>query len=113
MLDVTGPGDVDELAALCAAAEKRRAVRRQVADAVVDHGSRSPEAVRLRQMLRAVNAEWTELIRQAAAAGPTLADVARAAGVAAPSLYYRLRAPRARGLSPSAAEPGWRPDLCR
>lgn len=85
--------DVDELAALRAAAGHRRTARRRVADAVVDHGERSPQAVELREVLRGVNEQWAQLIHQAAAAGHPLADVARAAGVAAPSLYYRLRQP--------------------
>ena len=96
MLEMTAPDDfddVDELATLRAAGDRRRAVRRQIADAVVDHGQRSTQAVELRQILREVTAEWADLIRQAAAAGHPLADIARAAGVAPPSLYYRLRRP--------------------
>jgi hypothetical protein len=46
MLEVTGPNDVDELAALRAAAERRRTVRRQIADAVVNHSQGAPECRR-------------------------------------------------------------------
>lgn len=88
---MTAPDDADGLSALRAVAGRRRAVRRQVADAVVDHGARSREVLELREVLRSVNVEWAELIRQQAAAGRhTMADIARASGVAAPSLYYRL-----------------------
>lgn len=56
-------------------------------------GERSPRAVELRVVLRGISEEWAQLIRRAAAAGHPLADVARAAGVAAPSFYYRLGRP--------------------
>ncbi|MCO7219493.1 hypothetical protein [Klenkia sp. PcliD-1-E] len=90
---MTAPDGVDELDDLRAAAGRRRAVRRRVADAVVDHGTTSRQALELREVLRAINAEWAELIRRAAAGTHTKADVARAAGVAAPSLYYWLDRP--------------------
>ena len=84
-----------ELTALRTQADLRRAARRRVADAVAEHGTSSVNAVALRAELHAVNEQWAELIRQAVGAGHALADVARAAGVAAPSLYYRLRQPSA------------------
>lgn len=90
---MTAPDDVDELDALRAAAERRRAARRRIADAVVDHGTTSRQALELREVLRVINAEWAELTRRAAAGAHTKADIARAAGVAAPSLYYWLDRP--------------------
>jgi DNA-binding phage protein len=76
------------LAELRDAAADRRQARRHIA---ATHGRGSTEQVAAWDAYRAVNERWSALIRQTASAGHTLADVARAAGCARPSLYRHLR----------------------
>ena len=76
---------------LRAAAAGRRAARRWLADLTAEHGNRSPARRPAQDAHAAASAHWSELIRQAVAAGHTKADVARAAGCARPSLYRHLQ----------------------
>lgn len=75
---------------LRSAAADRRAARRWLADLTAEHGQRSVERAPAQAACTAVAARWAQLIRDAVAAGHTKADVARAAGCAAPSLYRHL-----------------------
>jgi len=76
---------------LRAGAAERRTARRWLADLTAEHGQRSPARAPAQQAYAEAAARWSQLIRQAVAAGHTMADVARAAGCAAPSLYRHLR----------------------
>ncbi|MBB3084188.1 hypothetical protein [Geodermatophilus sabuli] len=62
-----------------------------MADLTAMHGRGSAEQMAAWAAYRVLNDRWSALIRQAAGAGHTLADVARAAGCARPSLYRHLR----------------------
>ncbi|MCZ2818021.1 hypothetical protein [Modestobacter sp. VKM Ac-2984] len=79
------------LAELRDAAADRRQARRHIADLTATHGRGSAEQVAAWEAYRAVNDRWSALIRQAASAGHTVADLARAAGCARASLYQHLR----------------------
>jgi hypothetical protein len=80
----------DVLVALRDAATQRRAARRWLADLTAEHGQRSPTRKPAQDAYAETTERWSQLIREAAAAGHTKADVARAAGCAAPSLYRHL-----------------------
>ncbi|MCZ2826010.1 MULTISPECIES: hypothetical protein [unclassified Modestobacter] len=73
------------------AAAARRAARRRIADLTAEHGLGSAGHPAAWDRYRAVNDRWSTLIREAATAGHTLADVARAAGCARPSVYRHLK----------------------
>ena len=81
----------DVLDRLRARAAERRAARRWLANLTAEHGNRSPARRPAQDAYAAATARWSALIRQAVAAGHTKADVARAAGCAAPSLYRHLQ----------------------
>jgi hypothetical protein len=80
----------DPLEELRAAAAERRAARRRLADLTAEHGNRSPAREPAREAYAEATARWSQLIREAVAAGHTKADVARAAGCPAPSLCRHL-----------------------
>lgn len=85
-------GGVDVLAQLRRAAEVRRAAQRRVADAVwLARQADDADIVGQRQALAVANNRWAALVRQAAHEGHAVAVIARAAGVTASSVYYRLR----------------------
>jgi hypothetical protein len=69
-----------------------REARRRIADLTAEQGRQSPGHAAAWTAYRAVNDRWSALIRRAAGEGHTLADVARAAGCAGPSLYRHLDA---------------------
>ena len=79
------------LVVLRSAAAERRTARSWLADLTAEHGNRSAARAPAQQAYAAATGRWSELIRQAVAAGHTKADVARAAGCAAPSLYRHLK----------------------
>jgi len=71
-------------------AAERRAARRWLADLTAEHGNRSAARQPAKEAYAAATARWLQLIRLAVAEGHAKADVARAAGCAAPSLYRHL-----------------------
>ena len=79
------------LAELAAAAAAKRAARRRLADVAAQAGLRSPQLDEPRQAHQEATAIWVALLQRASAKGHPVADVARAAGVTGPSVYYRLR----------------------
>jgi hypothetical protein len=81
----------DVLADLREAASERRTARRWLADLTAEHGNRSAARQPAQEAYAEATARWSKLIREAVAAGHTKADVARAAGCAAPSLYGTSR----------------------
>ncbi|SCX37942.1 hypothetical protein SAMN03159343_0245 [Klenkia marina] len=62
-----------------------------MADATAEHGQGSPLRLPQKQAYAEATDEWTRLIRAAYADGHPIADIARAAGVAASSVHYRLK----------------------
>lgn len=80
------------LAQLAAAAAAKRAARRRLADVTAQVGLRSPQRDEPRRAHREATEVWVALLQRAHAEGHPMADVARAAGVASSSIYYRLRA---------------------
>lgn len=83
----TGSTPAGLLRELRAAAAVKRAARRRVADATA---ACSPDVGEHWSAHDIAAARWASLIRAAAAAGHPIADIARAAGVAASSVHYRL-----------------------
>ena len=80
--------DGDALPRLRATAAERRAARRRMADLYAEHGRYSAERPLARADYEAVNARWAQAIRDAVAAGHTIADVCRAAGCTRPTVHY-------------------------
>lgn len=76
------------LAELQTAAAVKRAARRRLADATVEHGSRSAELDQHRLAHDVATARWVELLLAAHAAGHPFAGVARAAGITTASVHY-------------------------
>ena len=83
----TGTTPESVLRELRAAAAVKRAARRRVADAAA---ARSPDVSEHWSAHHIAATRWTSLIHAAGAAGHPIADIARAAGVAASSVHYRL-----------------------
>ena len=79
------------LDALRGVAAERRSARLWLADLTAEHGQRSSARAPAQAAYAEATTRWSQLIRDAVAAGHTKADVARAAGCAAPSLYRHLR----------------------
>lgn len=79
-----------ELEALREVAAERRVARGWLAELTAEHGNRSTARKPAQAAYADATERWSELIREAVVAGHTKADVARAAGCAAPSLYRHL-----------------------
>jgi hypothetical protein len=69
---------------------EHRSARRWLTDLTAEHGQRSPARASAQEAYAADTTCWSQLIRDAVAAGHTTADLARAAGCAVPSLYRHL-----------------------
>lgn len=73
------------------AADVKRAARSRLADVTVALGPASPDVDVVRGAYDVATRRWVELIRVAVQTGVSIAEVARAAGVAPSSVHYRVR----------------------
>lgn len=78
------------LAELQRAAAVRREARKRMADVNAEPDRPQPAREEARRNFEVTQARWSQLIRDAVAADHPVSDVARAAGVARPSLYRHL-----------------------
>lgn len=77
---------------LQSAAAVKRAARQRIADAAAHLGADKPELAERRAAHDVATARWVRLLRAAAHEGHPVAVIARAAGVTAASVHYRLAA---------------------